>query len=348
VENPTTIAVDLAKAFFQVSVSTAPGRVSERKRLSRAKFVSFLMQQSPAEIVMEACGSAHYWARTARELGHQPVLLPAHYTAKYVLRNKHDRADADAILEARRREAIRPIPIKTVEQQAIAFIHRMRSGWIQTRTARINAMRAIFRELGKVIPAGPRNVLPHLPDLMADIPGALHPCLLAIADEIRLLEAHIKDAEHQIKTLLADSDGARSLQSVPGIGLITCSAMIASVGSPSRFRSCRAYASYFGITPKEHSSGAKRRLGAINKEGDRYLRTLLIHGARAVLLAARRSKNPDRLHTWALHVHDRRGHNRATVALANKIARIAWAVWSKDTLYQSLPATAPARATAAN
>jgi len=346
VENSTTIAVDLAKAFFQVSVSTAPGRVSERKRLSRAKFVSFLMQQPPAEIVMEACGSAHFWARTARDLGHRPVLLPAHYTAKYVLRNKHDRADADAILEARRREAIQAVPIKTVEQQTIAFLHRMRSGWIQTRTARINAMRGILRELGKVIPTGPHNVVPRLPELMADVPEALHPCLLAIADEVRRLESHIKDAERQIKALLADSDGARSLQSVPGIGLITCSAMIAFVGSPSRFRSCRAYSSYFGITPKEHSSGAKRRLGSINKEGDRYLRTLLIHGARAVLLAAKRSKNPDRLQTWALRVHDRRGHNRAAVAVANKIARIAWAVWSKGTLYQSF--SARTRPTATN
>jgi len=345
VENSTTIAVDLAKAFFQVSVSKVPGRVSERKRLSRAKFVSFLMQHPPAEVVMEACGSAHFWARTARDLGHQPVLLPAHYTKKYVLRDKHDRADADAILEARRREAIRPVPVKTVEQQSIAFLHRMRSGWIQTRTARINAMRAILRELGKVIPTGPRNVVPCLPELMADVPEAPHPCLLAIAEEVRGLESNIKDAERQIKALLADSDAARSLQSIPGIGIITCSAMIAFVGSPSRFRSCRAFSSYFGITPKEHSSGAKRRLGSINKAGDTYLRTLLIHGARAVLLAAGRAKNPDRLQAWVLRLHDRRGHNRAAVALANKIARIAWAVWSKGTLYQSLPARTRAAAT---
>lgn len=341
----TTIAVDLAKTVFQVAVSNEPGRVCQRKRLSRAQFASFLVQTPPAEIVMEACGSAHFWARTARDLGHHPVLLPAHYTAKYVLRNKHDRADADAILEARRREKIQPVPIKTVEQQAIAFLHRMRTGWIQTRTARINAIRAIFRELGKVIPVGPRNVLPRLADLMIDVPEALHPCLLAMAEEIRRLEEGVKNAERQIKDLLADSDAARSLQSIPGIGLITCSAMIAFVGSPSRFRSCRTFASYFGLTPKEHSSGAKRRLGSINKEGDTYLRTLLIHGARAVLLAARRAKNPDRLQAWVLEVHQRRGHNRAAVALANKIARIAWAVWSKGTLYQSLPARTRATAT---
>ena len=344
-ENSTTIAVDLAKAFFQVSVSTVPGRVKERKRLSRAKFVSWLANQPPSEIVMEACGSAHFWARTARDLGHRPVLLPAHYTAKYVLRNKHDRADADAILEARRREAIRPVPIKTVEQQTIAFLHRMRSGWIQTRTARINAIRAILRELGKVIPAGPRNVVPRLSELLVDIPEALHPHLLAVADEIRQLEERIAGVDRRLKALLKDVDGAGSLLSLPGIGVITCSAMIAFVGSPSRFRSCRAFASYFGITPKERSSGAKRRLGAINKEGDAYLRTLLIHGARSVLVAARRAKNPDRLQTWALRVYDRRGHNRAAVALANKIARIAWSVWSQNTLYQSLPARTPAAAT---
>jgi transposase len=180
---------------------------------------------------------------------------------------------------------------------------------------------------------------------MDDVPEALHPCLLATADEIRALETRIKEAERQIKNLLADSDAARSLQSIPGIGLVTCSAMIAFVGSPNRFRSCRAFASYFGLTPKERSSGAKRRLGSINKEGDTYLRTLLIHGARAVLLAARRAKNPDRLQSWVIRLQDRRGHNRAAVALSNKIARIAWAVWSKGTLYQSLPAEPRAAAT---
>ena len=181
---------------------------------------------------------------------------------------------------------------------------------------------------------------------MADIPEALHPVLLAMADEIRQLESSIKDADRQLKALLVDSDGARSLLSVSGIGLITCSAMIAFVGSPSRFRPCRAFSSYLGITPKEHSSGAKRRLGSINKEGDTYLRTLLIHGARSVLVAAKRSKNPDRLQAWALRVQERRGHNRAAVALSNKIARIAWAVWSKGTLYQPRPAAAgPAAAT---
>jgi transposase len=184
------------------------------------------------ELVMEACGSAHFRARTARTLGYQPVLLPAHYTKKYVLRSKYDRPGADAILEARRREAIQPVPIKTVSQQSIAFLHRIRSGLDPDPNGQDHAIRGICRELGVFIPAGPKNVVPRLAELMAGIPQALHPCLLGIADEIRKLEENIKDAERQIKALLKDSDGARSLQSVPGIGLITCSAMIAFVGSP--------------------------------------------------------------------------------------------------------------------
>ena len=339
-ENSTTIGVDLAKNVFQVSISEEPGRVKERLRLSRSKFLSFLATRPPAEIVMEACGSAHFWGRTARDLGHSPVLLPAHYTKKYVLRDKHDRADADAILEARRREAIRPVPVKTVEQHTIAFFHRLRSSFIQTRTARINSLRAILRELGHVVPVGAARVLPGLSELAPELPPVLLPALTLIADEIRLLDQKVRDIDRQLKALLADSDAARSLLSVPGIGVITASAMLAFVGSPGRFRSCRAYASYLGLTPSEHSSGDRQHLGAIHKGGDAYLRTLLIHGARAVLLAARRKARPDRLDTWALTLHQRRGHNRAATALANKLARIAWAVWSKGTLYQPRPAVA--------
>ena len=339
-ENSTTIGVDLAKNVFQVSISDEPGQVKERLRLSRSKFLSFLATRPPSEIVMEACGSAHFWARTARDLGHAPVLLPAHYTKKYVLRDKHDRADADAILEARRREAIRPVPVKTVEQQTIAFFHRLRSSFIQTRTARTNTLRAILRELGHVIPLGRARVLPRLAELATQLPPVVFAGLTLIAEEIRQLDEKVRNLDRQLKTLLVDSQAAQSLLSVPGIGVITASAMLAFVGSPDRFRSCRAFASYLGLTPREHSSGDNHRLGSIHKGGDAYLRTLLIHGARAVLLASQKARHPDRLQSWALRLHQRRGHNRAATALANKLARIAWAVWSKGSLYQPRPADA--------
>ena len=188
-------------------------------------------------------------------------------------------------------------------------------------------------------PPGPRLVLPRLSHALSDpqalIPEILHPVLLAAAAEIRQLEQNIKDVERQLEALSTTLPAAKRLRSVPGIGLLTATALVASVVEPSRFRSGRRLASCLGLVPREHSSGSSRHLGSITKRGDPYLRTLLTHGARSVLWAAKHDKNPDALRRWALSVQARRGHNRATIALANKLARIAWAVWSKNTLYQS-------------
>ncbi|MGH2620770.1 MAG: IS110 family transposase [Anaerolineales bacterium] len=338
------IAVDLAKSVFEVSVSREPGRVCQRKRLSRTQFARFLREQPPATLLMEACGTAHYWARLAQEAGHRALLLPVQHVCPYRLRDKTDHADTRALLEAFRNEKISPVPVKTPFQQAIAGLHRIRSGWLSTRTARLNTVRGLLRELGIVIPEGSRLVLPRLCQALADantpIPEALHPVLLSAASEIRQLEASIKDVEGQLKELSKSLPACPSLRSVPGIGLLTSTALIASVGDPSRFRNGRRLASSLGVVPKEHSSGSSRHLGSITKRGDPYLRTLLTHGARSVLWAARHAKNPDPLQRWALSVQARRGHNRAAIAPANKLARIAWAVWSKNTVYQSSSAEA--------
>jgi len=339
VEKHTTIAVDLSKTVFEIAVSNFPGRVCERKRLSRAQLVPFLANRPGATVLLEACGSAHHWARQIEPLGHRVLLLPPHQTRRYVLRDKTDGADAEALLEAHRNEKIIPVPIKTIAQQTLTALHRIRSGWVQTRTARLNAIRGILRELGLFIPQGPRHVLPALAGFLSHpqqpIPDQLHPALLTFAAEIRTLEQNLRDTDRHLNAFARrSSDGSRFL-TIPGIGVLGATALIGFVGPLDRFRSGRRFSSFLGIVPREHSSGPRRHLGSITKRGDPYLRILLIHGARSALVAASRAKHPDRLQAWALRIKQRRGHNCAAVALANKIARIAWALSVHQTNYRS-------------
>lgn len=283
----TTIAVDLAKSVFEVAHSERPGRIAHRARLSRAQFARLLATHRPATVLMEACGTAHFWGRHALAYGHRVLLLPPHAVRPYVPRNKTDRADATALLEAARNEGIHPVPVKSVPQQAVTALHRLRSAWLATRTARLNTLRGLLREFGVTIPVGARAVVPRLTALLgADasaIPTRLHPALAAVATEIRELEAHIRRVEQQLTALAATMPLVAQLRTIPGVGLLTASALVAFVGDARRFPSGRHFASYLGLTPREHSSGLRRRLGAISKRGDPYLRMLLIHGARAVL-----------------------------------------------------------------
>lgn len=340
----TTIAVDLAKNVFQVAVSRHPGKVAESHRLSRAKFLRFFAQRQPALVLLESCGTAHFWARQLQELGHQVLLLPPHAVRPYVSRNKTDQADAKALLEAHRNEEIHPVPVKSVGQQTLAALHRLRSTWVADRTARINLVRGVLRELGHPIPAGARHVIPQAWALLesadSELPDPLRLVLAEACLEIRDFEARVHTIEKQLKLLAAQTPAVQRLCSIPGVGLLTATALVAFVGDVVRFATCRKFASYLGLTPRERSSGQTRRLGRISKRGDSYLRMLLIHGARAVLWAAKRLKKPDRLRAWALHVERLRGHNRAAVALANKMARIAWAVWREETVYTSRPLAA--------
>lgn len=335
----TTIAVDLSKTVFELAVSFEPGQVAERHRLSRSQLIRFFAQRPPATVLMEACGSSHHWARQIQGHGHRVLLLPPRHVRRYVLRDKTDRADATALLEAHRNEQIAPVPVKTLHQQTLAGLHRIRSAWLATRTARLNAIRGLLREMGITIPQGARRVIPGLTAALSDlsrcVPDTLHQSLLSTASEVGELEKRIRDVEDQLESLARSLPAAARLRTVPGIGLLTSTALIGFVGDPTRFRSGRRFASYFGLVPRERSSGLQRHLGAITKRGDAYLRTLLIHGARSVLYAAKRSHQPDRLRRWALTVQQRRGHNRAAVALANKLARIAWAVWSRNTIFHT-------------
>ncbi len=338
----TTIAVDVAKEVLEVAVSVRPGQVSQQKRLSRAGFVKFCTDQPPATVLLEACGSAHYWARRLQSIGHRVVLLPPHTTRPYVFRNKTDRTDTRGLLEAFRNEDIHPVPVKSVSQQALTALHRLRSTWLATRTARLNTVRGLLREFGCTIPIGAHHVLARTWDLLADpesgLPDALRPGLAAACTEIRDIESRIRVVEDQLQALADQTPAVARLRSIPGVGLLTATALVAFVGDVQRFPSGRHFASYLGLTPRERSSGLVRRLGAISKRGDVYLRMLLIHGARAVLWAAKKRTTPDRLRVWALHLEKLRGHNKAAIALANKLARIVWAVWKHDVDFREVTA----------
>jgi transposase len=339
----TTIGVDLAKNVFQVAVSRRPGKVEEQRRLSRSQFTRFFGRRQPAVVLLEACGSAHHWGRELEALGHEVLLLPPAYVRPYVRRSKTDRSDAKALLEAHRNEEIHPVPVKSVPQQTLTALHRLRTAWMAHRTARLNLVRGILRELGIALPQGAHHVVPRTWALVEDAESALpDPLRLALAEaclEIRDLEKRARTVEQQLRLLAASTPAVERLQSIPGIGLLTATALVAFVGDVQRFATGRHFASFLGLTPREHSSGQSRHLGRISKRGDAYLRTLLIHGARAVLVAAERRERPNRLEAWALHLKRQRGHNKATVALANKLARIAWAVWRSGSPFQAQEVT---------
>jgi transposase len=339
--NDTTIGVDLAKSVFEVAVSQEVGRVSSRRRLSRSKFLPYFQQQAPATVVMEACGSAHHWARTLEKMAHTVVLLPPSQVRPYVVRNKTDQCDARALLEAYRNESIMPVPVKSIDTQVLASLHRFREGWMHRRTALLNSIRGSLRELGVFIPEGARLVLPKLAELLEEpsspLPVILRPALRRAIEEVKALEGSVRELEAQLEAVSAQNPQVQRLRTVPGIGLLTATALVAFVGDLGRFPSGRRLAAYLGLTPREHSSGNRRRLGGISKRGNTYVRTFLIHGARSSLRYAREKKGPQgRLQVWARSVADRRGYNIAAVALANKMARLAWAVCREEKTFSEL------------
>ncbi len=256
-EKHTTIAVDLSKTVFEIAVSEQPGRICDRKRLRRGQMEAFFTRRPPATVLLEACGSAHHWARRIQRLGHRVLLPPPHQTRRYVLRDKTDGADAGALLEAHRNEQIVPVPVKTLHQHTLAAIHRARSAWMATRTARLNAIRGTPRELGITIPKGPRYVLPSLAAALADplrpLPHALHPTLLCLAGDIRDLNSKIHDSERQLELLSNDLALVQRHLTIPGIGLLTATALYAFVGDFSRFPTGRRFAGFLGVVPRERS-----------------------------------------------------------------------------------------------
>jgi transposase len=333
--NATTVAIDLGKDAFQLAVADAQFRVVATHRLSRAKFLAWWQNRPVCAVVMEACGAAHHVARWLRAMGHAVTLLPPQYVRAYVRRDKTDLADACALLEAMRAHDLRPVPIKTEAQQVVLALHRARQQWQATRTARINALRGLLREFGIAVPLGAARgkaaIRAALELADSGLPDALRPLVNDLLTEIRMMEEQVVATDRQLLALTRDDPVVLQLSSLPGIGCLSATAFRASVGEIVRFPTGRRFASWIGLPAREHSSGNRRHLAGMSKRGDRYLRTLLIAGARAVLAAAQRAakagKPLDRLRSWAVEVAQRRGYNKATVALANKLARILWATW---------------------
>jgi transposase len=337
----TTIAIDLAKSVFEVGVSDRPGHVAANHRLSRAEIALFMANQPATTVIMEACSSAHYWGRTFQGFGHDVKLLPPLYVRPYVQRGKTDRADVKGMLEAWRNSDIRPVPVKSESQQQLTSLHRIRAGWMTTRTMRINSARGLLREFGIIFPLGASALADRVGEVIADdntdltmpVRELLHQLVL----EIRELEQRIEMVEKQLEALAAQTPVVALLRTIPGVGLLTATALVGFIGDVQRFRSGRHFASYLGLTPREYSSGLRHRLGRISKLGDVYLRTLLIHGARAVLVGAQTQSSPDRFRAWALQLQRRCGNNKTAVALANRLARIVWAVWKSGKPFDCRP-----------
>jgi transposase len=335
--NITTIGFDLAKNVFQVHGVSEQGKPALRKTLRRAEVMSFFAKLRPCLIGMEACGSAHFWARKLSELGHTVKLMAPQFVKPYVKTNKNDARDAEAICEAVGRQNMRFVPVKTVEQQGLLSLHRARQAFVVARTAQANQIRGLLAELGVVIPKGIRNLDSRIPGILEDaengLPGMSRDLFNRLFSHFRELNRQVGELELQIKAWHRESTDSQRLAAIPGIGPITASALAASIGDAKTFKNGRQLAAWLGLVPRQDSSGGKERLLGISKRGDTYLRTLLIHGARAVLLRLKcRADHPE---GWLARLTQRRNPNIAAVALANKNARIVWALLAHDRDYQA-------------
>ena len=335
------ISVDLAKDVFEIALANNRHRIISRHRLSRRRFAEFLATQSPSRVLLESCGTAHYWARQAQQGGHSVTIIPAQYVKPYRRRGKSDRIDTEALLEAHRCEGIMAVPVRSVEQQQIQQLHRIREQCKRTRTQRINGLRGFLRELGYPIREGAVHAQHRAREIIdqSDLPSPLQGAFTGMLEEITELEHRIKSLERSLKALTGDNEAVQALRQVDGIGLLTSTALVAAAGSPHHFPSGRRFASWLGLTPREYSSGNTRYLGRISKQGDRYLRMLIIHGARSVLARAKQlhsaGKPLSRLQRWDWQLQQRVGHNKAACGLANKLARICWAVWKHQRDYDA-------------
>jgi transposase len=335
----TTIGLDLAKHVFQLHGIDSEGKVALRRRLRRAEVVAFFSSLPPCLVGMEACSTAHHWARELMALGHDVRLMPPTYVKPYVKRGKNDAADAEAICEAVIRPTMRFVPVKSAEQQSVLVLHRTRDLLIRQRTMLANSLRAHCAEFGIVAAQGMVK-LAELLGRIADeadmrIPSLARGCLLVLAQQLQDLQLKIGEVERALHAWHRSNEVSRRLETIPGIGPITASALAVTVTDPTRFRSGRHLAAWLGLVPRQNSSGGKQRLGGISKQGDRYIRRLLISGAHSVLRYAKQGRPGSA--AWATGLLQRRPFKLVAVALANKTARIAWAVLARSETYRSMP-----------
>ena len=333
----TTVGIDLAKNVLQVHGVTEQGKKVFNKQLKPKQVLSFFAQLYPCLIGLEACSGAHHWARQLQALGHTVKLMAPQFVKPYVKTNKNDAADAEAICEAVSRPNMRFVPIKNVDQQAILSVHRARQGFVKARTAQGNQIRGLLTEYGITLPQGLSHIAKRLPTILEDgensLPGIFRQLVQRLLDHLKVLDNQVKELEIQIQVWHQHNAMSRKLAGIPGIGPITASALVASIGDASSFKNGRQLAAWLGLVPRQHSSGGKQVLQGISKRGDTYLRTLLIHGGRSVIrVAAGKSNQSSR---WIVNIMERRHKNVAAVALANKNARVVWALLTHQREYQS-------------
>ena len=334
--NITRIGIDLAKHVFQLHGVDRTGKVLVRKQLRRAQMLAYFSKLSSCLIGMEACGSAHYWARELGKLGHDVRMMAPQFVKPYVKSGKNDANDAEAICEAVSRPSMRFVPVKTVEQQVMQAEHRIRARLIRARTALSNEIRGLLAELGIVVPTSMGRLRRAVPEILEDgengLPGSFRHLLAQLGEELREVDDNIAVYDARIAQAAREDRRIKRLLDVEGIGPVVASALVSAVGDARQFSKGRDMAAWLGLTPRQHSSGGKNRLGKISKRGDTYVRTLLIHGARAALNAAKNKE--DGRSRWVMGLVTRRNKNIATVALANKNARIAWSILSRGESYR--------------
>jgi transposase len=333
----TTIGFDLAKNVFQVHGVDEQGRIVVARKLRRGQVMEFFKKLPSCLVGMEACATAHHWARALTELGHSVRLMPASYVKAYVKRSKNDAADAAAICEAVTRPSMRFVPVKTVDQQAALMLHRSRDLLVRQRTQLINAVRAHLAEIGIVAAAGVDGLkallaVVHDAGTTQRLPKFLQQSVQALLSQLLAAQAQVDLLERAIVAQHKESEASRRLQTIPGIGVIGATATVATVTDPLAFRSGREYAAWVGLVPRQNSTGGKERLGGISKQGDRYLRRLYIVGATAVIRHAR--SHPEK-HPWLTKLLAKKPPKVVAVALANKMARIAWALLAKGGTYRA-------------
>lgn len=332
----------MAKQVFQLHGVDGQEKAVLRKQLPRAKMLMYFQKLPPCLIGMEACSSAHYWGRELQKMGHTVKLMAPQFVKPYVKSNKNDANDAEAICEAVARPTMRFVAIKTIEQQDIQAVHRIRSELVQQRTAKVNQIRGLLGEYGLVVGQRIDVLRKALPLILEDAENGLtvdfRTLLEGLQQDLITLDQRVDDMDKKIKLLASSNEDAKRLQQIPGIGPITATALISAIGDGKQFKRGRDLAAWLGLTPRQHSSGGKDRLLGISKRGDAYLRTLLIHGARAVLKVVGNKEDPRS--RWIQNLCGRRNKNIAAVALANKNARIVWALLTKKTDF--LPEGKPA------
>ena len=324
----TTVGIDLAKRVFALHGVDAAGRVGLRKTVRREQLMQTVAALPPCRIGMEACSGAHEWARRFQELGHTVRLMAPVFVAPYRKSGKNDGNDAEAICEAVGRPNMRFVPVKSAEQQAVLALHRVRQGFIEERTATINRIRAVLTEFGVVLPNRAQHVRRGALRAAEGLPVLARRALGDLHEHLRVLEERIGAYDRELQAQARQSEPAQRLMQIRGIGPLSAVAIVATVGNARDFTSGRQFAAWLGLTPRQHSSGGKTRLGHISRRGDAYLRMLLVQGARSVLQTAMR--HSDRLSRWSVSLQARRGYHKALVAIAAKNARIAWALLSKN------------------